>query len=120
MTVAADPTRVRCTACGATADLILKHNRQGFLTHAWLPKGWRQIHTQTLCPDCPGEEASVTSPDTSTELEVIAHLITQTIYSMPFDLASRLQQEQALTCARKILTTLSPERCETADSEVAA
>lgn len=119
MTVAADPTRVRCTACGATADLILKHNRHGFLTHAWLPKGWRQIHTQTLCPDCPGEEASMTTPAMSTELEVIAHQITQTIYSMPFDLASRLQQEQALTCARKIQAALQVRNANERHGEAA-
>ena len=120
MTVAADPTRARCTHCGATANLILKHNRHGFLTHAWLPAGWRQLHDRTLCPQCPGEEASMTTPAPCAELEVIANQITQTIFSAPFDLASRFQQEQALTCARKILTSLSPQRCETADSEVAA
>ncbi len=62
----------------------------------------------------------MTTPAPSTELEVIANQITQTIFSAPFDLASRFQQEQALTCARKILTALSPQPCETAAGEVTA
>lgn len=120
MTVAADITRVRCNVCGATRRLILKHNRQGFLTHAWLPKGWREIDHQIFCPVCPGENPTMTVSPASTELELIADQITQTIYSAPFAQASRRQQELALTCARKIISALVPQRAEADDGEVTA
>ena len=62
MTCACDLTTVCCTNCGATGELILKHNRQGFLTHAWLPEGWQQAHDQTLCPNCSAKEAHACPP----------------------------------------------------------
>lgn len=120
MTVADDLSHVRCAGCGITGELILKHNRQGCLTHAWLPEGWRQTNTQTLCPDCPGEDALMTAPSNNTELELIADQITQTIFNTAFDQASRRQQELALTCAQKIREVLAMQWSMPAESEVQA
>lgn len=120
MTVVDDLTPARCTGCGASDRLVLKRNRQGFVTHAWLPEGWRQIHDQTLCPDCLGENLTMAVLPASAELELIADQITQTIYSAPFAEASRRQQELTLTCARKIMSALTPPRSEAEASEVAA
>mgnify|MGYP001327150117 CR=1 FL=1 len=56
----------------------------------------------------------------SAELELIADQITQTIYAAPFALASRRQQELALTCARKIRESLTPRQKAAACEEASA
>lgn len=62
----------------------------------------------------------MTTQSAGTELELVADHITQTIFSVPFAQASRHQQDQALTCAGKILTALTSQPCSCATSEVAA
>jgi len=119
VTAAEALTRVRCAGCGATGRLILKHNRQGFLTHARLPGGWRQPRALPFCPDCL-EDFDMTVSPASAELELIADQITQTIYAAPFALASRRQQELALTCACKIREALTQSQKATGGEEVPA